>query len=49
MGFYAFTGVITSALAYTGAAWDYFGLLVMTYATLIIGINFAKARRGKQV
>jgi hypothetical protein len=48
MGFYAFMGVITSALAYTGAAWGYyFRFFVRAYATLIIGLNYAKARRGK--
>jgi len=36
------------AMAYMGVTWGYYlGLLVVGYATLIIGVNYVKARRRK--
>ncbi len=46
IGFYVVAGAVTMAMAYMGLTWGYyFGLLVVGYATLIIGVNYVKARR----
>ena len=48
IGFYVIAGAVTMAMAYMGLTWGYyFGLLVVGYATLIIGVNYVKARRRK--
>ena len=47
MGFYIISGLVTVVMVYLDVTWGYyFGLLVMAYATLIIGYNFMKARSG---
>jgi hypothetical protein len=39
---------VTVAMAYMGQMFGYyFGLLAVGYATLIIGVNYFKARRRK--
>jgi len=49
IGFYVVAGAVTVAIAYMGQTWGYyFGLLVVGYATLIIGVNYVKARRRKR-
>ena len=48
IGFYVIAGAVTMAMAYMGVTWGYYlGLLVVGYATLIIGVNYVKARRRK--
>jgi len=47
MGFYLIAGLVTVVMVYMDVTWGYyFGLLLMAYATLIIGYNFMKARSG---
>lgn len=49
IGFYVIAGVVMIAMAYMGLTWGYyFGLLIVGYATLIIGVNYVKARRRKR-
>ena len=48
IGFYVIAGVVTVAMAYMGQTLGYYlGLLAVGYATLIIGVNYFKARRRK--
>jgi len=48
IGFYVIAGAVTVAMAYMGQTWGYyFGLLIVGYATLIIGVKYVKARRRK--
>lgn len=48
LGFYVVAGTVTVAMAYMGVTWGYYlGLLVSSYATLIIGVNYVKARCRK--
>lgn len=48
IGFYVIAGAVTVAMAYMGQTWGYYlGLLAVGYATLIIGVNYVKARRRK--
>ncbi|HIH87979.1 TPA: hypothetical protein HA344_02070 [Candidatus Bathyarchaeota archaeon] len=45
MGFYLISGLVTVVMVYIDLTWGYyFGLLVMAYATLIIGYNYVKVR-----
>ncbi len=47
IGFFVIAGLVTVAMSYLGVTWGYyFGLLLMGYATLIVGYNYVKARRG---
>jgi uncharacterized membrane protein len=46
IGFYVISGLIVVTMAYMDLTLGYyFGLLVIAYATLIIGVNYMKARR----
>lgn len=47
IGFFVIAGLVTVAMSYLGVTWGYyFGLILMGYATLIVGYNYVKARRG---
>lgn len=46
LGFYIIVGLITMAMIYLELTfWFYIGLIMITYATLIIGVNYKKYHR----
>jgi len=45
LGFYLIAGLVTATMVYLELTWGYyFGLMIMAYATLILVVNYLKAR-----